>query len=134
MRTFPLTLAAVAAALALAAPSMAVPADVGNPDSIANPVNARGTDVAAPDQQVPNRDVPLSEERIIPSPVNARGTDVAAPDQQAPRVVAAPSGGGSDGTDPLPIVVILAAAGLGLAALTTTARLMLRRRHPHPTA
>ena len=67
---------------------LALPAAAGaRPDAHgvpAAPVNAPGTDVAAPDQQVQR------------SVVNARGTDVAAPDQQAPRIVIRPHGTGLD--------------------------------------
>ena len=71
---------AVLSALIAALVMVALPAAAGaRPEAHglpAAPVNAPGTDVAAPDQQAPR------------SVVNALGTDVAAPDQQAPRVSA----------------------------------------------
>jgi len=77
-RSHQVVLSALVAALAMVAlpgasgASGARPADThGVP---AAPVNAPGTDVAAPDQQVRSH-------------INARGTDVAARDQQGPRVV-----------------------------------------------
>jgi len=75
---------AVLSALIAALVVIALPAAAGaraDPHGVpAAPVNAPGTDVAAPDQQV---------QRPV---VNARGTDVAAPDQQAPGVVLRPRG------------------------------------------
>jgi hypothetical protein len=55
----------------------------------AAPVNAPGTDVAAPDQQAP---------RVV---INAPGTDVAAPDQQAPRATRGSSHYQADRTAPV---------------------------------
>ena len=75
---------AVLTALVAALVMSALPAVAGarpDPHGVpAVPVNAPGTDVAAPDQQAPR---PV---------VNARGTDVAAPDQQAPRGGSTPRG------------------------------------------
>jgi hypothetical protein len=100
-RTAFTAIVAVLAMAALAAPAGARPDTHGIP---AAPVNARGTDVAAPDQQV---------QRPV---VNARGTDVAAPDQQSPIV-----DGGNPGSqvnaadDSTPTLTLLALIGLALA-------------------
>src|SRR5687768_14566344 len=87
---------ALVLALPAAAVAMPVTSDPIAPDQkSSSTVNARGTDVAAADQQSPK-----------PSPVNARGTDVSAPDQQSPlvRVVEVPASvpqSGFDWTDAL---------------------------------
>jgi hypothetical protein len=122
-------LAAAIAALALgacASPALArydAPAPHGS--DVAAPVNARGTDVAALDQQSP---------AII---VNARGTDVAAPDQQSPTDV----GGGRvrpvdpvPGDDSLPTVTLIALIAAGLGGLGFAAHAAAGRRRTRATA
>jgi len=109
--------------LALVGPAAAAPYDyTGQHGGIYAPVqvNARGTDVAAPDQQAS-------------APIDARGTDVAAPDQQAP-VSSGPGAaepvGTSDDTLPTPALLSLLALGLGLASASWFAT--SRRRHRTP--
>ena len=119
-------LAAVAAAIAVAAfpaPAGAQPAiDHGKP---AIPVNARGTDVAAPDQQMQQ---PI---------VNARGTDVAAADQQAPIVDDPGPAGSADRPDdslPTPLLLALIALGLTLAGVGLASRVTATRRRARAAA
>ena len=119
-------LAAVAAAIAiaaLAAPADARPAiDHGVP---AIPVNARGTDVAAADQQLQQ---PI---------VNARGTDVAAADQQAPSVdnpVPVSSADRPDDSLPTPMLLVLIALGVTLAGLALASRVTATRRRTRAAA
>jgi hypothetical protein len=116
----------VKAVIAVIAVVLAIPASaLADPNPA--PPSARGTDVAAPDQQSPI---------TLPPNVPAAGTDVAAPDQQAPAAAAAPA--------PAPVVhaesgfdwsdagvgaltgVLIASAGLGAAVF-------VRRRQPAPT-
>jgi hypothetical protein len=122
-------LAAAITALALGA--FASPAlarfDSGVPRSAdaAAPVNARGTDVRAPDQQSP---------KVI---VNARGTDVAAPDQQSPT-----DGGGGrvrpvdpvPSDDSLPTVTLIALIAAGIGGLGFAAHAASGRRRTRATA
>jgi hypothetical protein len=87
------------------------------------PVNARGTDVAAPDQQSPAVSV------------NARGTDVAAPDQQSPIVVGGvrpASPVPSD--DSMPTIALIALIAVGLGGLGFAAHLATGRRRTRATA
>ena len=122
----PAALSAVAAALAIAAlpaPALARPAvDHGVPTI---PVNARGTDVAAQDQQV---------QRPV---VNARGTDVSASDQQAPIVDNPGPVRPADHPDdswPTPLLLALIALGLILAGLGLASRRTATRRRTHAAA
>jgi hypothetical protein len=114
-------LAAAIAALALGA--FATPALAGSDQG--SPVNARGTDVAALDQQSPAVSV------------NARGTDVAAPDQQS--TVADPGGlpepaGPAPGDDSMPTVTLFALIAVGLGGLGLAARVATGRRRTRATA
>jgi hypothetical protein len=112
----------VKAAIAVLAVVLAIPAGaLANPEPA--PPSARGTDVAAPDQQSPI---------TLPPNVPAIGTDVAAPDQQAPIVASAPvsvapADSGFDWSD----------AGMGalIAAFAASfgAAVFVRRRRPAPT-
>jgi hypothetical protein len=91
----------------------------------AAPVNAPGTDVAAPDQQAP---------RVV---VNAPGTDVAAPDQQAPRVDrTAPVGPApkADGSGPTITLMALIALALGLAGVGFASWHAVSRKRGRATA
>jgi hypothetical protein len=114
-------LAAAIAALALGA--SATPALARSDEGA--PVNARGTDVAALDQQSP---------ALI---VNARGTDVAAPDQQSPVTGV---GAGPEpvspvpGDDSLPTITLLALIAAGLGGLGLAARVATGRRRTRATA
>jgi hypothetical protein len=89
------------------------------------PVNAPGTDVAAPDQQSP---------RVV---VNAPGTDVAAPDQQAPLVDRTapvgptPKAGDSGSTITLMALIALA---LGFAGVGFASWLAVSRKRSRATA
>jgi hypothetical protein len=112
----------VAAIAALALGAFATPALARFDDGA--PVNARGTDVAALDQQSPAVSV------------NARGTDVAAPDQQSPIVV----GGGVRPASPVPsddsvpTVTLIALIAVGLGGLGFAAHLATGRRRTRATA
>ena len=119
-------LSAIVAVLVTAA--LAVPADArpgpyfGVPGA---PVNARGTDVAAPDQQV---------QRTV---VNARGTDVAAPDQQSPISDRPGPVSPADGPDDsAPTLTLLALLGLALclAGVGVASRAAVARRRSRATA
>ena len=87
------------------------------------PVNARGTDVAAPDQQAS-------------APINARGTDVAAADQQlqfsSGPVAGEPALTGDD--DALPTTALVALLALGLAGLASASWFAVSRRRHRPAA
>ena len=119
-------LAAAAAAIAIAAlpaPADAQPAIEHGVPGI--PVNARGTDVAAQDQQV---------QRPV---VNARGTDVAAADQQAPIVHNPAPVSPADPRDdslPTPLLLALIALGLTLAGLGLASRFAATRRRTRAAA
>jgi hypothetical protein len=101
-RTALTAIVAVLAMAAVAAPAGARPPEHGIPTA---PPNARGTDVAAPDQQAP---------RLV---VNAPGTDVAARDQQSPVVVDRTDPGSAPvaSDDSMPTLTVLALIGLALA-------------------
>jgi hypothetical protein len=117
----------VKAVIAVLAVVLAVPAGaLADPNPA--PPNARGTDVAAPEQQNPI---------AAPAHLPATGTDVAAADQQAPAVVA---------VAPAPAAVAHAEPGFdwtdaGVGALTAVligstslgAAVFVRRRHPAAT-
>jgi hypothetical protein len=114
----------VKAIIAVFAVVFAIPAGaVADPNPA--PPNARGTDVAATDQQTPI---------APPARLPATGTDVAASDQQAPTVGPAPisvahADGGFDWSDAgvgALSAVLVASASLGAAVL-------VRRRHPAAT-
>jgi hypothetical protein len=114
----------VKAAIAVLAAVLAIPAGALADPSPAPP-SARGTDVAAPDQQSPI---------VVPGHLTTHGTDVAAPDQQAPAVAPAPSAvaqadSGFDWSDAgvgALTVALIGSASLGAAAF-------VRRRHPAVT-
>jgi hypothetical protein len=111
----------LAAIAALALGAFATPA-LARTDEPA-PVNARGTDVSAPDQQ------------SRPVVVNARGTDVAAPDQQSPVAGGRPepvSPVPSD--DSMPTVALFALIAVGLGGLGFAAHLASGRRRTRATA
>jgi hypothetical protein len=122
-----LTAAIACVALGVTAMPAAARYDSPHPRShtVAIPVNAPGTDVAAPDQQSP---------KVV---VNARGTDVTAPDQQSPiaDVASRPapvSPAPDDGS--LPTVALVAMIALGLGGLGVAARLATSRRRTRATA
>jgi hypothetical protein len=111
------------ATVALAAPATApaYPADAHGVVTPGQSVNARGTDVAAADQQSTG---PVFRRRSAgadagPS-VNARGTDVAAADQQSPRSTAeaGETGVPASGDSPalFPIIGLVVLGGLALAS------------------
>ena len=134
-RTALTAIVAVLAMTALAAPAGAQPtADHGVPTA---PVNARGTDVAAPDQQAQRPVVILR--RSGTQVVNAPGTDVAAPDQQnriSPRpnpVPVSPADRPGD-SSPTPTLLALLALGLCLAGVAFASRLAVTRRRSRVTA
>ena len=134
-RTALTAIVAVLAMTALAAPAGAQPtADHGVPTA---PVNARGTDVAAPDQQAQRPVVILR--RSGTQVVNAPGTDVAAPDQQnriSPRpnpVPVSPADRPGDAS-PTPTLLALLALGLCLAGVAFASRLAVTRRRSRVTA
>ena len=112
----------VAAIAALALGAFATPALARFDEGV--PVNARGTDVAAPDQQSP---------KVI---VNARGTDVAAPDQQSPVA----DGGRPEPVSPvpsddsMPTIALIALIAVGLGGLGFAAHLATVRRRTRATA
>jgi hypothetical protein len=116
---------AVLSALVAALVMVALPAAAGaRPDAHgvpAAPVNAPGTDVAAPDQQV------------LRSVVNAPGTDVAAPDQQAPRVDATGPIEGTDDSGPTITLLALIALALGLAGVGFASWLAVSRKRGRAT-
>lgn len=118
--------AAVAAALAVAAlPGVANARPAFDHGVPTIPVNARGTDVAARDQQVQ------------PPVVNARGTDVAAADQQAPIVHNPAPVSPADAPDdslPTPLLLALIALGLTLAGLGLASRFAATRRRTRAAA
>jgi hypothetical protein len=115
----------VLSALVAALVMVALPAAAGaRPDAHgvpAAPVNAPGTDVAAPDQQV------------LRSVVNAPGTDVAAPDQQAPRVDATGPIEGTDDSGPTITLLALIALALGLAGVGFASWLAVSRKRGRAT-
>ena len=120
---------AVLGALIAALVMVALPAAAGAQRDAhgvpAAPVNAPGTDVAAPDQQAP---------RAI---VNAPGTDVAASDQQAPRVDrTAPIGPTPKADDSGPTITLMAliALALGLAGVGFASWLAVSRKRGRATA
>ena len=105
--------------LALSGPAAAVSDEVGAHSGFYAPIapNARGTDVAAADQQAPR------------SVVNARGTDVAAPDQQAP--VGRPAGSVTSvdtSDDTLPTLALISLIALGLGGLASASWVAASRR------
>jgi hypothetical protein len=108
-------IAVIAVVLAIPASALADP----NPA----PPSARGTDVAAPDQQSPI---------TLPPNVAAAGTDVAAPDQQAPIVAPAPVS-----VAPADSAFDWSDAGMGAItaafAASFGAAVFVRRRRPAPT-
>jgi len=141
-------LSALVAALVMVALPAAAGARLDAHGVPAAPVNAPGTDVAAPDQQVQR------------SVVNAPGTDVAAPDQQAPPIVLRRSGvtvashdrvhrttpvdpapkaeaaGPIDGTDdsePTITLLALLALALGLAGVGFASWLAVSRKRGRAT-
>jgi hypothetical protein len=144
-RPRPTALAAVAAALAIAAlpaPADARPAIDHVVPTI--PVNARGTDVAAQDQQAQRpvvnargTDVAAQDQQAQLPVVNARGTDVGAADQQAPIVDNPGPVGPADRPDdslPTPLLLALIALGLTLAGLGLASRLAATRRRTRAAA
>ena len=138
-------LAAVAAAIAIAAlpaPADAQPAIEHGVPGI--PVNARGTDVAAQDQQVQRpvvnargTDVAAQDPQMRQPIVNAPGTDVAAADQQAPIVDNPAPVSPADPPDnalPTPLLFALIALGLTLAGLGLASRFAATRRRTRAAA
>jgi hypothetical protein len=109
--------------VALTALSLALSAGPASATTVVSHLPARGTDVAAPDQQAPRALTHLP----------ALGTDVAAVDQQA-RVTSAPASGAApsgDGMSPLALVFALIAIGaLAAAALAVYSAARGRRRVP----
>ena len=115
----------------------AAPQDMRSP-------NARGTDVAAQDQQTRQpvvnargTDVAAQDQQTRQPVINARGTDVGAADQQAP--IVGKSGPVSpadrpDGSSPTPLLLALMALGLMLAGLGVASRVTATRRRTRATA
>ena len=108
------------------------------------PVNARGTDVAAPDQQVQRpvvnargTDVAAQDQQMRQPIVNAPRTDVAARDQQAPIVddpgPVSPADRADDSTPTL-LLLALIALGLTLAGLGLASRVTATRRRTRAAA
>jgi hypothetical protein len=138
-------LTAAAAALAIAA--LPAPADAGpaiDHGMPAIPVNARGTDVAAQDQQAVRpivnargTDVAAQDQQRQRPIVNARGTDVVAADQQAPIVDNPGPVSPADRPDdslPTPLLLALIALGLTLAGLGLASRVTTTRRRTRAAA
>jgi hypothetical protein len=109
--------------VALAALCLTLSATPASATIVASHLPARGTDVAAPDQQAPRALTHLP----------ALGTDVAAVDQQA-RVTSAPASGATpsrEAISPLALVfALIATAALAAAALATYSAARGRRRVP----
>ena len=137
--------AAVAAAVAIAAlPALANARPTIEHGVPTIPVNARGTDVAAQDQQVqrpvvnaPGTDVAARDQQVQRPVVNTRGTDVAAADQQAP-IVHNPApvspANPPDDSLPTPLLLALLALGLTLAGLGLASRFAATRRRTRAAA
>ena len=106
--------------VALTALSLALSAAPASATTVPSHLPARGTDVAAPDQQAPR------ELTHLP----ALGTDVAAVDQQA-RVAPAPASGAKPSGDGIsPLTLVFALIALAAAALATYSAARGRRRVP----
>ena len=107
-------------------------------------VNARGTDVAAQDQQMrqpivnaPGTDVAAQDPQMRQPIINAPGTDVAAADQQAPIVDnPGPVSPADRQDDSLPTLLLLALIALGvtLVGLGLASRLAATRRRTRAAA